>query len=116
MRGASRSAATAAESTESFYGLLARESLGLSTKLADDPFVGNDPPVDGLVNVQRAMELTKIGEPALAEELLRHQAKIGAPSERPTMAFSCSFSAFFRTILIRISAGETVIQRAPLSP
>jgi len=76
-----RSAATAAESTESFYGLLARESLGLSTKLADDPFVGNDPPVDGLINVQRAMELTKIGEPALAEELLRHQAKIGAPSE-----------------------------------
>jgi hypothetical protein len=32
------------------------------------------------------------------------------------MAFSCSFSAFFRTILIRIFAGETVIQRAPLSP
>lgn len=76
-----RAAATTAESTESFYGLLARETLGLSTKLDADPFVGNDPPVDRIVNVQRAIELARIGEPALAEELLRHQAKIGAPSE-----------------------------------
>jgi soluble lytic murein transglycosylase-like protein len=76
-----RSAATTAESTESFYGLLARETLGLSTKLSDDPFIGSDPPVDGLINVQRAIELAKIGEPTLAEEMLRHQAKIGAPSE-----------------------------------
>ena len=29
-------------------------------------------------NVQRAIELARIGEPALAEEMLRHQAKIGA--------------------------------------
>ena len=42
------------------------------------PFVGFDPPVDQLPNVQRAIELARIGEPALAEELLRHQAKIGA--------------------------------------
>ncbi|MFL6762284.1 MAG: transglycosylase SLT domain-containing protein [Sphingomicrobium sp.] len=76
-----KSAASAAESTESFYGLLARETLGLSTKLAEDPFIGNDPPLDSLPNVQRAMELVKIGEPSLAEEMLRHQAKIGAPSE-----------------------------------
>ena len=76
-----RAAATSAESTESFYGLLARETLGLSTKLDQDPFVGNDPPVDHLANVRRAMELARIGEPALAEELLRHQAKIGAPTE-----------------------------------
>ena len=76
-----KAAASAAESTESFYGLLARETLGLTTRLADDPFIGNDPPVDRIVNVQRAIELARIGEPALAEELLRHQAKIGAPSE-----------------------------------
>ena len=69
----------AAESPESFYGLLARESLGMDTKLAPDPFLGFDPPVDQLPNVQRAMELVRVGEPALAEELLRHQAKIGAP-------------------------------------
>ena len=46
-----------------------------------DPFVGFDPPVDQLPNVQRAVELARIGEPALAEELLRHQAKIGLPTE-----------------------------------
>jgi len=74
-------AATTAEATESFYGLLARETLGLSTELAQDPFIGNDPPVDSLPNVQRAVELAKIGEPSLAEQMLRHQAKIGAPSE-----------------------------------
>jgi soluble lytic murein transglycosylase-like protein len=76
-----KAAATAAESPESFYGLLARESLGMDTKLAPDPFIGFDPPVDQLPNVQRATELVRVGEPALAEELLRHQAKIGAPSE-----------------------------------
>jgi soluble lytic murein transglycosylase-like protein len=76
-----RSAASATEATESFYGLLARETLGMSTALTGDPFVGFDPPVDQLPNVQRAIELARIGEPALAEEMLRHQAKIGAPTE-----------------------------------
>jgi soluble lytic murein transglycosylase len=76
-----RAAASTAESTESFYGLLARESLGMVTELARDPFIGSDPPIDALPNVQRAIELARIGEPALAEEMLRHQAKIGAPSE-----------------------------------
>jgi soluble lytic murein transglycosylase len=76
-----KAAALTAESSESFYGLLARESLGMDTKLPPDPFIGTDPPVDQLPNVQRAMELVRLGEPALAEELLRHQAKIGAPSE-----------------------------------
>ena len=76
-----RAAANTSEASESFYGLVARETLGLPTRLSVDPFVGSDPPVDNLPNVQRAIELTRIGEPALAEELLRHQAKIGAPSE-----------------------------------
>ena len=81
VEGLLRSAASTAEAAESFYGLLARESLGLTTKLADDPFIGNDPPIDQLPNVQRATELAKIGEPALAEEMLKHQAKIGVPTE-----------------------------------
>jgi soluble lytic murein transglycosylase-like protein len=76
-----RSAASTAEASESFYGLLARETLGLSTGLTGDPFVGTDPPIDSLPNVQRALELARIGEPALAEEMLRHQAKIGLPTE-----------------------------------
>jgi soluble lytic murein transglycosylase-like protein len=71
----------AAASPESFYGLLARETLGLNTKLDVDPFIGTDPPISHLPNVQRAVQLADIGETARAEELLRHQAKIGLPSE-----------------------------------
>ena len=71
----------AAVSPESFYGLLARESLGLDTRLPADPHVAVDPPINHYPNVQRAIELVRIGEPTLAEELVRHQAKIGQPSE-----------------------------------
>jgi soluble lytic murein transglycosylase-like protein len=71
----------AASSSESFYGLVARETLGLDTKLPRDPNSVYDPPVDQLPNVQRAIELAKIGEVASAEEMLRHQAKIGLPTE-----------------------------------
>ena len=76
-----RAAANASESPESFYGLLARETLGMSTKLGGDPYAGYDPQVGQYPNVQRAIELAKIGEPGLAEQMLIHQAKIGAPSE-----------------------------------
>jgi soluble lytic murein transglycosylase-like protein len=76
-----RAAATSAVSAESFYGLLARESLGMETKLPADPHVQRDPPVEYLPNVKRAMELARIGEIGLAEEMLRHQAKIGTPAE-----------------------------------
>jgi soluble lytic murein transglycosylase-like protein len=76
-----RAAVSAPESTESFYGLLARETLGMATQLTGDPFVGSDPPIDQLPNVQRAVELARIGESALAEEMLRHQAKIGLVTE-----------------------------------
>jgi soluble lytic murein transglycosylase-like protein len=76
-----RAAAATPEAPESFYGLLARETLGLTTTLPADPLIRYDPPVGQLINVQRATKLAEIGEPALAENMLRHQAKIGAPSE-----------------------------------
>ncbi|HWI88377.1 MAG TPA: transglycosylase SLT domain-containing protein [Sphingomicrobium sp.] len=76
-----KAAATTPEAEECFYGLLARETLGMSTQLPADPYVGFDPPVDQYPDVQRAIELAKIGEPARAEEMLRHQAKIGLPTE-----------------------------------
>jgi soluble lytic murein transglycosylase-like protein len=76
-----RAAATTPEASECFYGLLARETLGMDTRLPADPFRGYDPPIDQLPNVKRAIELARIGEPALAEEMLRHQAKIGLPTE-----------------------------------
>jgi soluble lytic murein transglycosylase len=81
VEGLLKAAANTAEAPESFYGLLSRETLGMSTKIGSDPFIGNDPPVDQYPNVQRAIELTKIGEAGLAEQMLRHQALIGAPSE-----------------------------------
>jgi soluble lytic murein transglycosylase-like protein len=71
----------AASSAESFYGLLARETLGMETKLPADPHATRDPAIAHLPNVQRARELVRIGEPGLAEQLLRHQAKIGNPAE-----------------------------------
>jgi soluble lytic murein transglycosylase len=76
-----KAAAATPEAPESFYGLLARETLGLSTVLPGDPLTRYDPPVAQLPNVQRATELARIGEPALAEQMLRHQALIGDPSQ-----------------------------------
>jgi soluble lytic murein transglycosylase-like protein len=76
-----KAAASSAEAPESFYGLLARETLGLSTQLPADQLTGFDPPVAHLPNVKRALELARIGEPGFAEEMLRHQAKIGLPAE-----------------------------------
>jgi len=76
-----QAAALAPEGSESFYGLLARETLGMSTRIAGDPFAAYDAPVEQFPNVQRAIELAKIGEPALAEQMLVHQAKIGRPTE-----------------------------------
>jgi soluble lytic murein transglycosylase-like protein len=70
----------AARSNESFYGLLARETLGMDTRLPPSPPSAN-PYVESLPNVRRALELVKIGERPLAEEMLRHQARIGRPSE-----------------------------------
>jgi soluble lytic murein transglycosylase-like protein len=81
VEGLLRAAANTPEAPESFYGLLARETLGMSTKLGADPLTGYDPHVEHYPNVQRAIELVKIGEPRLAEQLIVHQAKIGAPSE-----------------------------------
>jgi len=81
VEGFLRSAAKSDGSAESFYGLLARETLGMPTKLGSDPFSGFDPPIADLPNVQRAVELAHIGEPARAEEMLRHQAKIGTVGE-----------------------------------
>ena len=85
VEGLLKAAATTAEAPESFYGLIARETLGMSTKLGSDPFTAYDRPVEHHPNVQRAIELVKIGEPAIAEQMLIHQAKIGAPSEHHSL-------------------------------
>jgi soluble lytic murein transglycosylase-like protein len=71
----------AAASPESFYGLIARETLGMETRLSADPLVAGDPSIDQVPNARHAIELARIGEPSLAEEMLRHQARIGNPRE-----------------------------------
>lgn len=70
----------AARSPESFYGLMARETLGMDTRLPPDPH-SYAASVEALPNVRRAVELVNIGERALGEEMIRHQARIGNPSE-----------------------------------
>jgi soluble lytic murein transglycosylase-like protein len=74
----------AARSDETFYGLLARESLGMAlggsplgnrfgaldwNKLKDSP------------NVRAAVALSAIGENGRADDLLRHQAKLGGTAQ-----------------------------------
>lgn len=74
----------AAQSPESFYGLLARETLGADTRIAEAPPVATDS-VDSLPNVQRATQLAAIGETSLAEEMLRYQARIGSPADQEAL-------------------------------
>jgi soluble lytic murein transglycosylase-like protein len=72
----------AARSQESFYGLLARETLGMTTTLPAPRRLDPNSAVARSANVRRATELIAIGERALAEQMLRHQAKIGRPADQ----------------------------------
>jgi soluble lytic murein transglycosylase-like protein len=70
----------AARSSESFYGLVARETLGMDKHLP--PLTLPNPSrVEHLPNIQRAMRLAEIGEYRLADEMIRHQAKLGNPAD-----------------------------------
>jgi len=66
----------AANSPESFYGLLARETLGIDKRLPPDIHNGTGR-IENLPNIRRAEELVQIGQPWLAEALIKHQAQIG---------------------------------------
>lgn len=73
---------TAARYAETFYGLLAAEALGQAAPLA--------PPVRADLarlrpNVRAAAALADAGEPALADVLLRHQARIGPAAEHSAL-------------------------------
>ena len=70
----------AAASPESFYGLLARETLGVDKRLPRDAHNGISR-VEHVPNVRRAEQLVSIGQHWLAESMLKHQAQIGRPSE-----------------------------------
>ncbi len=72
----------AARSQESFYGLMARETLGMDKRLPKTAAPRDLGRIEALPNVRRAAELAAIGWRSSAEELLRHQAKIGSPSDQ----------------------------------
>ncbi|WP_205481805.1 lytic transglycosylase domain-containing protein [Sphingomonas arenae] len=70
----------AARSPETFYGLVARRTLGMDTRLP--PLAAGARTVDNLPNVRRAIELNAIGERDLAGQFLRYQARIGEPADQ----------------------------------
>jgi soluble lytic murein transglycosylase len=68
---------------ETFYGLLARQALGVDDKAArGESFIAQDwRTLEKRPNVRTAAALAEIGENRLADELLRYQATIGSPDE-----------------------------------
>jgi soluble lytic murein transglycosylase len=73
----------ASRNPETFYGLLALNRLGLKAKPAEYPNLTN---VESLPNVRAALALEEIGEDDLADQLIRHQARIGRPQDHATLA------------------------------
>ncbi len=73
----------AARLDETFYGMLAAEELGLKlpeTHAAPDFTQADWQKLRDTGNVRTAVALAEIGEDGLADEVLRHQARIGEPS------------------------------------
>lgn len=75
---------TAAQYGETYYGLLARQALGV----IDQPATALGHPVtedwrtlERRPNVKVAAALVEIGEDALADKVLRHQARIGSAAD-----------------------------------
>jgi soluble lytic murein transglycosylase len=74
---------TAARSPETFYGLLALQRLGIQARPAPAAGIGL---VEQLPNIRAALALAEIGEKDLADELFRHQARIGNPRDHAALA------------------------------
>jgi soluble lytic murein transglycosylase len=74
---------SAARQTETFYGLLAQQRLGIKAKPIDQSALGN---VEKRPNVRAALALAEIGEMSLADDLIRHQARIGDPRDHAALA------------------------------
>ena len=74
----------AARSPDSFYGLVARETLGMSTRLPAP--TARNAGVASRPNVVRARELLAIGERAQADAMLHQQARTGPESEHRDLA------------------------------
>jgi soluble lytic murein transglycosylase len=73
----------AARNPETFYGLLALERLGLKPPPIDQSALSG---VEKRSNVRAALALAEIGELDLADQLIRHQARIGDAREHAELA------------------------------
>ncbi len=74
----------AARMDETLYGMLALEQLGSAvpkTHEAPDFSQGDWQQLRDVPNVRTAVMLSEIGEDTLADEVLRHQARIGEPAQ-----------------------------------
>ncbi|MBA3940862.1 MAG: lytic murein transglycosylase [Sphingopyxis sp.] len=74
----------AAANEETFYGLLAAETLGQPTAQQQQNVRADRSAwraLEDLPNVRTAMALAEIGEDKYADETLRHQARIGNPDQ-----------------------------------
>lgn len=77
----------AARMDETFYGLLAAQALGITRpdNTAPDLLTADWKRLSRLRNVRAAIALSEIGEYRLADEVLRHQARIGGRDDHPAM-------------------------------
>lgn len=81
--------ATAARYDETLYGMLASDQLGINFPVDGMPQPlsnGEWQQLSGRPNVVIATALTEIGRPALADDVLRHEAKIGPAANYPALA------------------------------
>ncbi len=78
---------TAARLGETFYGLLAQSALGVrAVPAALDPLSAEEwRALSVRRNVRAAVALAELGEPTLADTLIRHQARIGPPREHEAL-------------------------------
>lgn len=79
---------TAAKRSDSFYGLLSAQTLGMdiaSSKISADYTKGDWKTLKQHDNVKSAIALVEIGEEGLADEVLRHQATIGGSSDHAAL-------------------------------
>jgi soluble lytic murein transglycosylase len=74
---------SASRQAETFYGLLALDRMGIKAKPVE---YGDVASVEKLPNVRAALALSEIGELDLADQLIRHQARIGRVQDHATLA------------------------------
>ncbi len=77
----------AAQLNETFYGLLSAETLGMTPavqKIHKSSLDWKD--LQGEDNIKIAVAMSSIGKSRLADEAIRHQAKIGDPSQHSSVA------------------------------